>query len=412
MSRLEHGRGQALSGTSGDLLHLDAVPLIDGHCHSVLAGFRESSVEAFGRLFTEAADPRQVLHHTPHSLTYRRALRDLAACLGCPATPEAILAARAGKSDYLAVLCRDAGLQGLLVDAGYPPESLSLPQLQAACGCRVAEVVRIETLAEDLLLAEASFAGFEARFRAALRGAKARGAVALKSIVAYRSGLAVRPVSPQEASETFQGLKRLAPQARRRLTAKPLLDYCVGLALEEAKRLELPLQFHTGFGDPDIDLLTANPALLRPLIDDPAYATVPIVLLHMGYPYVREAGFLASVYPQVYVDISLATPLLASRLPQLLHELLALTPATKILYGSDGHSQPEMFWLGARYARWALTAVLQRAIAEGFLTAPEARDMAECMCYRNAAALYRLPPGWASEGDPGGSVHPTAAQSG
>jgi predicted TIM-barrel fold metal-dependent hydrolase len=172
------------------------------------------------------------------------------------------------------------------------------------------------------------------------------------------------------------------------------LDYCVGVALEEAGRLELPVQCHTGFGDPDIDILTANPALLRPILADPRHAGVPIVLLHMGYPYVRASAFLASLYADVYVDTSLVVPRLCPRVPQLLQELLALAPATKILYGSDGHSQPEMYWLGARYARWAMGIVLRRVIEEGTLGAQEAQGIAERICFRNALGLYRLDSSW------------------
>jgi predicted TIM-barrel fold metal-dependent hydrolase len=376
-------------------LDLRAVPLIDGHCHSIAANFLESSVESFLRIFTEADDDRFIARHLPHTLTYRRAIRDLAAFLDCSPTPAAILEVRRRRPDYLSVLCHDAGLQGLLIDRGYPPGTLRLAELEARCGCRVGEVLRLETLAEELLLTAPDFASFEQCFREALQAAKRRGAVALKSIVAYRSGLAVQAVPSSAARQTFQQLKaRAEQQGPIRLAAKPLLDYCVGIALEEAARLELPVQFHTGFGDPDIDILTANPALLRPIFADPRYAGVPIVLLHMGYPYVRESAFLSSLYSTVYVDLSLAVPLLCPLLPHLLQELLALAPVTKILYGSDGHSHPEMLWLGARYARWSLGEVLGRWIGDGTLTEPEALYIAERICYRNTLELYRLDSSW------------------
>jgi hypothetical protein len=292
-------------------------------------------------------------------------------------------------------LGRDAGLRGLLVDSGYPPGTQNLSQLQAGFGCRVGEVLRIETLEEELLLTAPDFQSFEAQFREALKAAKGRGAVALKSIIAYRSGLAVRTVPASEACRTFQRLKALVQrQGRLRLTAKVLLDYCVGIALEEARRLELPVQFHTGFGDPDIDLLTANPAWLRPILTDPRYTGVPIVLLHMGYPYVRESAFLASLYPDVYVDLSLAVPLLHPVLPRLLQELLALAPATKLLYGSDAHSQPEMFWLGARYGRRALGQILAAWIEDGTVEEDEALEIAERIFFRNALGLYHLDSSW------------------
>ncbi len=376
-------------------MDIRSILLIDGHCHSFASDFLENSPEAFLRIFTEAADARVVVQQVPHTLTYRRALRDLAVLLGCSPTPESILRARRAMPGYLSLLCREAGLHGILVDEAYPPGTLALSRLQTELGCRVGAILRLETVEEQLLATETEFATFEERFRSALAAAKAAGAVALKSIVAYRSGLAVQRISRSQARQAFQRLRTQgARQGSIRLTAKPLLDYCVGVALEEAKRLELPVQFHTGFGDPDIDLLTANPALLRPIFNDPSYAEVPIVLLHMGYPYVREAAFLAQIYPHVYLDISLAVPLLQPVLPDLLREILALAPATKVLYGSDAHSQPEMFWLGARYARLALGSVLGASVREGTLTEGEAWEMAERILMRNALELYRLDPAW------------------
>jgi uncharacterized protein len=396
MAQLQEDEGSAI-GPEGNV-DLSAIPLIDAHCHSIDVNFQSCSALDFLHIFTEAVDGRLIAQHVPHTVTYRRAMRDLAAFLGCVPTVEAILETRRWRENYLAALCHDAGIRGLLVDSGYPHKALSPSQFQVECGVRVGEVLRLESLEEELLLTTSDFPGFEQRFREALQVAKGRGAVALKSIVAYRSGLAIQQVSVAEARQTFLDLRSLAgQQGHARLTAKPLLDYCLGVALEEARRLELPVQFHTGFGDPDVDLLLANPALLRPILADPRHAGVPIVLLHMGYPYVRESAFLASLYADVYVDISLVVPLLGPLVPHLLQELLALAPVTKILYGSDGHSQPEMCWLGARYGRWAIGVALRRMLGEGTIAAQEVQDIAERVCFRNALELYRLDSCWVTD---------------
>jgi len=42
----------------------------------------------------------------------------------------------------------------------------------------------------------------------------------------------------------------------------------------------------------------ANPALLQPVIE--RYSQTQFVLLHASYPYTREAGYLASVYGNVF----------------------------------------------------------------------------------------------------------------
>jgi predicted TIM-barrel fold metal-dependent hydrolase len=53
----------------------------------------------------------------------------------------------------------------------------------------------------------------------------------------------------------------------------------------------------------------------------------------MAYPYFREAAFLAAVWPQVHLDLSLALPLLGAGAVAPLIEILALAPASKLLYG-------------------------------------------------------------------------------
>ena len=70
--------------------------------------------------------------------------------------------------------------------------------------------------------------------------------------------------------------------------------------------LRLPVQFHVGYGDSDVDLDRCNPLLLTPLLRAIQPTGVPVMLLH-NYPYQREAGYLAQVFPHVYVDAGLAT---------------------------------------------------------------------------------------------------------
>lgn len=60
------------------------------------------------------------------------------------------------------------------------------------------------------------------------------------------------------------------------------------------------MQFHTGLGDEDITLRISSPSHLQPLIK--TYPNSIFVLLHSSYPYTREAGYLTSVYRNVYLD--------------------------------------------------------------------------------------------------------------
>jgi uncharacterized protein len=368
------------------MVAFDDLPLIDDHLHPPLVA-EAVAARPFADFFTEADDPALLREHTPHTLFFGRALRDLAALLGCAPRVEEVVAARAALGpEALLRRCVVAGNVGALItDDGYTggAEALTLPAMAAAAGVPVARVLRLETVAGTLAVEHGDLAVFDAALLRALDEARAAGAVALKSIAAYRCGLDF--VQPSH-SEAQAGLRlehgRLTASAPR-LTDRRLIFHTLALALTWAGALALPVQIHTGFGDRDLDLARANPALLRPLLEDARLCRGPIVLLHAGYPYAREAGYLASVYPTVYVDWSQANPLLAGPvLTRVLEELLALAPATKLLYGSDAWGIPDWIYLGALYGRAALAA----ALADD----PDANAHARLILHDNAARLYGL----------------------
>lgn len=289
---------------------------------------------------------------------------------------------------------------------------MSVAQVGAAGRVRVRRILRIEQLLEDLIPHCDALVTLREAFIRELDRARP-GLAALKSIIAYRTGLLIAPPTAAGLEEAERALAEVRASwggEPGRLVSKPLLDYFVLVAAAWAARHSLPLQLHTGFGDRDLDVRLANPLHLRPLLegahtvsaftahrtggaamsepqDGPlARLTGPLVLLHASYPYTREAAYLASVYPNVYVDISLAAPLLAGQgLVRVLEELLALAPVTKILYGSDAWAVPEWFWLAARAARRALAEAL------AWLPRNEQEWAAQRILHENALALYRLP---------------------
>ena len=53
------------------------------------------------------------------------------------------------------------------------------------------------------------------------------------------------------------------------------------------------------------------------------------MLLH-NYPYHREAGYLAQVFPHVYADLGLATHNVGSRAPAVLAEALEMVAAAQV----------------------------------------------------------------------------------
>jgi predicted TIM-barrel fold metal-dependent hydrolase len=159
------------------------------------------------------------------------------------------------------------------------------------------------------------------------------------------------------------------------------------LALEKAVAQELPFQFHTGFGDSDADLRVVNPLHLRPIIEQ---VRCPLVLLHAGWPFYRELAHLAAIYPNVWLDLSLAIPFATTGIPTMLRDVLGMAPFSKIMFATDAFVMPEIFWLAARWGRWGLGCVLDEFIADGFLNADEAWVAAEAILGGNARLIYRL----------------------
>jgi uncharacterized protein len=299
-------------------------------------------------------------------VTYRRAIAVLASHLGCEASEETVYARRLATdpADYAASLLRATNTELLLVDEGFPPAGVGTTpsELGELAGCEARPVMRIEQVAESVGPGALDALG------ETIAGARARGYVGLKTIAAYRGGLDL---------DALRGDGRSG-----RLEGAPLRDVLLAaLEANEATGDPLPVQVHTGFGDSDLLLPSARPALLGPLIE--RFRATTWVLLHC-YPFVREAGWLAHVYGNVFFDVSLTIPHVA-RPAEALYEALELAPVSKLLYASDASRTPELYLLAARWWRESLAEVLPALLPE-----PAAVEAAQMILRDNARAVYRL----------------------
>jgi uncharacterized protein len=368
-------RGIRATGTLPEVL--SEVPLVDHHAHGISPPPR--TLDEFRGLFSESDDARQ-WPHVATGVTYLRAIRDLAALFGCEPTERAVFAHR-GATDpdaYAATLLRATGTEWLLLDDGFPAadEGATREEMAALAACRAAPVMRIERVAEAAMADRPTLGDLRERVRAEVAAARGRGFVGLKTIAAYRSGLDVDPPDPRAAAEALS-------HAPRRLADKPLLELLLddALSVNAASGDPLPVQVHCGFGDGDLRLARADPALLGPLIE--RYRDTPFVLLHC-YPFVRQAGWLAHVYGNVHFDVSLTIPHVW-RAAEAIREALELAPVSKLLYASDAARTPELYYLAAQGWRAALAEVLAEA-----LQPDEAERAGRRVLRENALALYRL----------------------
>jgi hypothetical protein len=378
-----------------DLRH---VPVVDNHCHGILRSQNFDDLASWREAFTESAHPRMPREHVASTAFYRRLIRALAGFFGCEPDEETVLAARRERdlSELTADLIRAANIEILLIDTGYPPPGEVLPgaELARLGDCRTEPMLRLETLMERLLAEHDSLEEVKGALADALDDVRGQGYVALKSIVAYRTGLNVREWPAGDAEASLGEFRRAAGEGSTRLAHKPLLDTLLHVAFAQATRQEVPLQFHVGYGDADTDLLLGNPLHLRVVLERPEYRGMPAVLLHECYPYTREGGYLAAVYENVYLDLSYGIPLLGyGEMLSFTHEALGVAPISKLLYSSDGIVVPELHWMSAIDGRHVLGQALEELVAHGELSISEAEVAGEDVLRRNAVRLYGLSPG-------------------
>jgi len=373
-------------------LDLAPIPIVDDHCHSLLRR-QPPDDDAFRIHLTESYFPEIAADHVRHSVLYRRAFVELADLLGCDPTPDAVHAARRERGlEWLARdVCERVNFKTFLIDTGYGGETtLSLDELRSVTGRGVHEVIRLEPLIEGLILEATGFGDFVDALRAAISDLRERGIVGMKSVVAYRTGLELEHVDRDEAALAFAQVREQARRdGRLRIESKPLLDHLIVIAVEESARQGVPIQFHTGLGDPDLDLPRVDPAKLRIIFAD-RFRAAPIVLLHTGYPYVRSMAYLAAMFPNVYADIGEAQLFAAGEATQIYRELLGLAPASKLLFSTDASLVPELYWIGARVGRRALGRVLDEHVADGTLDERTALEWAELILWRNSERVYQL----------------------
>jgi hypothetical protein len=214
--------------------------------------------------------------------------------------------------------------------------------------------------------------------------------VEFKSIAAYRSGLRINPlVSAQESEDALHENLRLGSPVR--VSQKALVDFIFIRALEVATQRGIPMQIHTGFGDKDLQLELANPLHLRAVLEHSTFAQSRVVLLHGSYPFMREASYLAGVYPQVHLDFGLVVPKLSVRgMRCAVSDLLDLAPVNKIMFSTEGYAIPETFYLGAKWSREILARVLIEAFDNGDMLLEEALAAADGILGRNALEFYKL----------------------
>lgn len=377
------------------MLDLNGIPVVDNHCHPILLQ-QNMDTQQFRSYFSEASHTSFALKHVPNSVYYLWLLRQLATIYGTGRAEDAIIAARNSQSsdDLLRSLIQAANIDTLILDVGHPaPDECYAPeQLNRITKCRTAKLLRLEVLMQNLITAYADFDEVVERFASEVDYSRENGYCGLKSIVAYRTGLNIAIWTKDEAVDAFKEARGEAMEkGTLRIAHKPLLDYLLHVAFAVAAERGLPIQFHTGYGDGDLDMRLANPLHLRAVLERSEYQTMQVILLHESYPYCQAGAYLAAIYPHVYFDLSYAIPFL-DKLEMLAftRQALGIAPASKLMYSSDGIFVPEMHWAGAIRGRKIIGQVLQEMIAAEEIDEQQAYRLAQQILHDTAYSVYGL----------------------
>jgi len=384
------------------VIDLTDIPVIDNHVHPWPASSRQISVEelagsvAFSdgvirSVRREFLPPQQLapslrlFRETNLGANFLR--RELARFLDVADDWETVVTARnaAAGADYRSWTARvfsDAGIDTLLVDEG--GSGITLAELGTIVPVRLRRVARSDNFIRDLLPRRDTWATFFQGYQEALEAAIADGAIAFKSVIAYRTGLDVQPVSEDEARRNFE-----ASRGDVESSQKPFRDFLLCHTMDVARERGLWIHIHAAVGDPDIIYARANPARLYPLLHSERFRANQVVLIHGGWPWVGEAAAMVAILPNVYLDVSEGAIYGMPNIRQRIFEALEACPYTKILYGADG-AVPEALWIVAKRYKSVLGRVLEELVTEGFCPEREAYRMARCILSDNAARLYGL----------------------
>ncbi len=358
---------------------LDLGPLVDHHCHGLVTDDLDRT--GFESMMNEAD------HASPLGTTLFDSMLGLAIRRHCApvldldphADPDRYLERRRelGAAEVNRRFLSATRIETFLVDTGLNADLLTPPpDLAALAGGDAHEVVRLETVAQDVLATGS--ADFAERVIDRLRTS---GAVGFKSIAAYRVGLGLPGRKPTD-DELVRALADTDP-AR---IAHPVVN---GWLAWTAIELGRPLQLHVGYGDNDVDLADCDPLRLTSFLRATQEHAVPVLLLH-NWPFHRNAAFLAQVFDHVFMDLGLTTHNTGALASGPLRETFEMVPFGKLLFSSDAYGLAELYFLGVELFRRGVAELLGGLVEAGEMTSDDASYAGRLVARDNARRAYRL----------------------
>jgi predicted TIM-barrel fold metal-dependent hydrolase len=207
---------------------------------------------------------------------------------------------------------------------------------------------------------------------------KAKGAVCLKTTLAYERTLDFARVPKERALRAF-GKKRSELSDE---DAKAFEDFIMWHLVALSAKYDLPFQIHTG----DARLQGSNPLLLVDLIQ--ANPRTKFILFHGGYPWVGETAAIVMRHAaHVWVDSVWLPTISYHTAKRAFHEWLDVMPSNRIMWGADC-THAEGIYGATELTRRCLAEVLAERVDRGDLAEADARRIGRQVLRDNALALF------------------------
>jgi len=373
---------------------IDIERLVDHHCHGIITDTLERPrLEALMSESHRPAIPGVTQFDKPLGQVIRRYCAPILDLEPLASADDYVRRrTELGGEEVASRLMKATRVAGMLIDTGHRSDDiLGVEAMGALSGGFAHEVVRIESTMEQVARTAGSglelIDGFDVLVRE-----RAAGAVALKSIVAYRTTFAIdqtRPTRAEAIAAADAWLRRNEASGWRRLEDATLIRHALFQALDICTERKFPLQLHVGVGDLDVDMPKCDPTVFIPFVKQAEERDVPITLLH-SFPFVQESAWMAEVFSNVYFDVGFTLNFTGPQARRIMEEALGMGPFFKQLYSSDAFGLAELHYLGAVQFRRVLDAVLSDWIAAGDCTAKDADRIAAMIGFENTERIYRL----------------------
>lgn len=229
-----------------------------------------------------------------------------------------------------------------------------------------------------------------------LENALKKGAVALKSGLAYQRSLFYEPTTYSAAQADFIELIRqkrspdwVTHVSHAFSVGRHLQDYMMHFILRLANQRHLTFQFHTGLQEgignrvPDSD-----PSLLTNLFLQ--YPDVKFDLFHIGYPYQHVVSALAKNFPHVFIDMCWAHIISPPASIHALMEWLESVPVNKISAFGGDYCFVDGVYGHQLLARRSVAKALAAKVDNGLFDVAEAQRIAKMLLHDNPMRIFNL----------------------